>query len=510
MDLKEKFNILVNKMNIGYYDEVIFEANYLIKKFPKQEALYNLLALTYQAKGEHDKSIELLSDALKRSKNNTNFLNNIGLGYYKKKDYIKALNYFNEVLKIKPRFINAINNLAGVYIEINNTIESEKLYLKALEINNNVLETNYNYASLLQSIGEYEKAEKYFHKALNINKNFTMADKSLAMLKKYKKEDEHITSMEEKINNQKLHKSNIKDLAFALGKIYEDIGEYEKSFKHIKKANNLKKELTKFEINNEIRFFEKIKEFHEKTKNKKLSSSKVEKKIIFILGMPRTGTSLVEQIISSHSKVYGAGELPLLNQYFRDYIKNFNEQSIEKDLLKFKKNYVSIIEKMTKSEIITDKAPLNFRWIGLIKLIFPNAIIIHCKRNPLENSWSIYKNDFDGGMPFSNDIKDLANYYYIYQDLMIFWKSYFNKDIYDLNYEDLINNPDSKIKEIINFCDLEWQDNCLAYYNNKRSIKTVSFSQARKPIYKNSLRGSTKFKDYIKDLEDALSSSKVR
>ena len=511
MDLKEKFNILVNKMNTGHYDEVIFETNYLIKKFPKQEALYNLLALTYQAKGEHDKSIDLLSDALKRSKNNINFYNNIGLGYFKKKDYIKEKNYFNKVLKINPKFINAINNLAGVYSEINNTIESEKLYLKALDINDNVLETNYNYASLLQSKGEYEKAEKYFLKTLKINKNFTIADKSLAMLKKYKKNDKHTSSMEEKINNQKLHKSNIKDLAFALGKIYEDIGEYEKSYKYIKKANNLKKELTKFEINKEINFFKEIKEFYEKIKIKKLSTNKNEKKLIFILGMPRTGTSLVEQIISSHNKVYGAGELPLLDQYFRNYINNFEEkQSMEEDLLKFKENYFSIIEKMTRSNVITDKAPLNFRWIGLIKLIFPNAVIIHCKRNPLENSWSIYKNDFDGGMPFSNDIKDLANYYYIYQDLMIFWKNYFNKDIYDLNYEDLINNPDNKIKEIINFCGLEWQKDCLEYYNNKRSIKTVSFSQARKPIYKNSLKGSTKFKNYIQDLESALSSSKVR
>ena len=227
--------------------------------------------------------------------------------------------------------------------------------------------------------------------------------------------------------------------------------------------------------------------------------------------MPRTGTSLVEQIISSHNEVYGAGELPLLEQYFRNYINNFNEKrNMLEDLSKFKENYLSIVKKMTKSGVITDKAPLNFRWIGLIKLIFTNSIIIHCKRNPLENSWSIYKNDFDGGMPFSNDMEDLANYYYLYQDLMIFWKNYFDKDIYDLNYEDLINNPNSKIKEIVNFCGLEWQEKCLRYYANKRSIKTVSFSQARKPIYKNSLKGSAKFKNYIKDLVDALSSSKVR
>ena len=219
----------------------------------------------------------------------------------------------------------------------------------------------------------------------------------------------------------------------------------------------------------------------------------------------------MEQIISSHDKVYGSGELPFLDQYFRRYLENFEEQqNVEEDLAKFKENYLTIIEKMTSSDVVTDKAPLNFRWIGLIKLIFPNAIIIHCKRDPLENSWSIYKNDFEGGMLFSNNAQDIASYYNIYLNLMSYWKSSFNKDIYDLNYEDLINNPESKIREIITFCGLDWQDACLEYYKNKKSIKTVSFSQARKPIYKDSLEGTAKFKNYIQDLENALSSSKVR
>ena len=283
MNLEEKFNILVNKMNFGHYDEVIFEANYLIRKFPKQEALYNLLALTYQAKGEYDKSIDLLNDALKRSKNNTNFLNNIGLGYYKKKDYIKAESYFNKVLQLNPRFINTINNLAGLYNEINNTNESEKLYLKALGINDNVLETNYNYASFLQTLGRYNEAEKYYRKTLDINKDFTRADKSLAMLKKYKKSDKYISSLEEKIKNKNLHRSSIKDLSFALGKIYEDIGEYKKSFEHIKMANDIKKQLTKFDINNEIKFFKKIKNFHEKAKIKNLQITENKKMQSFFI-----------------------------------------------------------------------------------------------------------------------------------------------------------------------------------------------------------------------------------
>ena len=510
MNLEEKFNILVNKMKTGHYEEVIFETNYLIKKFPKQEALYNLLALTYQAKGEYDKSIDLLSDALKRSKDNTNFLNNIGLGYYKKKDYIKAEDYFNRVLKINPRFINTINNLAGLYDEINNSEECEKLYLKALSINENVLETNFNYACFLKNSGKYEDAEKYFHKTLNINKNFTKADKNLSTLKKYNKNDEYITLLEEKIKNKNLHKLEIKELAFALGKIYEDTGEYEKSYKQIKRANEIKKEFTKFNIENEIKFFEKIKEFQKKLKINKFLENTNKKKMIFVLGMPRTGTSLVEQILSSHDKVYGAGELPLLDTYLKNIINNYNEiPNLEEMLIKYRESYLDIIKKMTKLDVITDKAPLNFRWIGLIKIMFPNSVIIHCKRNALENSWSIYKNDFSG-MLFSNDINDLAKYYKIYQNLMVFWKSYFEQEIYDLDYEDLINNSEDKIKEIINLCGLEWQDKCLEFYNNKRLIKTVSFNQARQPIYKNSLKGTAKFKNYIQDLEKALSSSKVR
>ena len=278
MNLEEKFNILVNKMNLGLYDEVILETNHLIKKFPKQEALYNLLALTYQAKGEYDKSITLLTDALKRSNKNTNFLNNLGLAYLKKKEYLIAENYFNEVLKLNPRFINTINNLATLYTEINNISDSEKLFLKALSINENVLETNFNYATFLQSLGRYKQAEKYYRKTLKINQNFTKADKSLAMLKKYKKNDEHIHLLEEKIKNRNLHKSDTKELAFALGKIYEDVGEFEKSFLYIKKGNELKKELTKFNINNEIELFKRIKEFHKKSKDLKFITNDHKKK----------------------------------------------------------------------------------------------------------------------------------------------------------------------------------------------------------------------------------------
>ena len=505
MDLQQKLKILINKLNSGNFDDVIFEATYLNKKHPEQEVFYNLLSLSYQAKGEYKKSIILLENALKKSKNNINFLNNLALSYYKKKDYIKAEELFLKILEINPKYINAINNLGSLYQDINKFQKSEEFFRKAIEINSEVIQTNYNFAVLLQSVGKFEEAKKFFKKTLKLNENFTRSDLGLVMLEKYSKDNKHIEDMEKKIKNKNLHKSNIKDLCFALGKAYEDISDYERSFFYINKANKLKKNITNYNINKDKTLFEKIKNFYKSKKFNKTFFIKNKKKIIFILGMPRTGTSLVEQIISNHTEVYGGGEISLLSDYFQKFFNNEkNEKQIDKIFNEYKNDYINILEKMNSSEIITDKAPLNFRWIGLIKLIFPNSIIIHCTRDPLENSWSIYKNEFEGGMFFSNDFEDIAGFYKLYENLMIFWKQKFKNEIFDLKYEELINDPKKKIKELIKFCKLEWQESCLKFYKNKKSIKTVSFTQARKPIYKDSLKGSNNFKKYLVNLERAL------
>ena len=153
---------------------------------------------------------------------------------------------------------------------------------------------------------------------------------------------------------------------------------------------------------------------------------------------------------------------------------------------------------------MTDKAPLNFRWIGFIKNIFPNAKIIHCNRDPKNNCFSIFKNLFEGGLNFSYNQNDLVKYYKSYLNLMEFWKSKYSDSIFDIKYENLISNSEEEIKKIIKFCNLEWEDNCLSFHNNKTPIKTMSTAQARKPIYKSSIKGFDKFKDYFSILDKNL------
>jgi len=514
MDLKKlenKIKIISNKFRIGKFNEVIQDSILLIKKFSNQPILYNILSLAYQQEGEYDKSIDLLTDALKKSPKNISFLNNLGLSYYNKKNLPEAEYYFKRALEINPNYVNALNNLGNLKNNLDLVDEAMSFYKKSIKLNDNIMETHFNLASLYQNSGDFEKSLYHFKKTIKINPKFTKADLSIAMLTKYQSKNEHFLNMQNKLTNEKLNDREKLELYFALGKAYDDLKDYKNSFFNIDCANSLKKKITKYNIENDIKLFNNIKNFFSKISLNQLNPNK--KKIIFILGMPRSGTSLVEQIISNHKNVYGGGEIYILAQAFFEKLKN-NNQLIENNkisknfydgLIDIQKEYIEKISVIDNSQkVFTDKAPLNFRWIGFILSLFPNSKIIHCKRNKLDNCWSLYKNNFDAGLNFSNSLEDIGFFHNLYEDLMLFWNNKFKDKIYNLSYEDLINNSDTQIKLLIKFCGLDWDRNCLEFHKNTKTIKTVSFAQARKPIYKSSVNSSNKYLEYLNKLKSVL------
>ena len=220
--------------------------------------------------------------------------------------------------------------------------------------------------------------------------------------------------------------------------------------------------------------------------------------------MPRSGTSLIEQILSSHSSVYGAGEL----QYFPDAIKTeflMKNKPIDDKITQakvadiFNKN-VSTFN--SKEKYLTDKNPLNFLWIGFIKLMFPNSKVIHIKRDIKDNYFSLFKNTFDGNMNWCYNKSDLLKYCQKYKEITDFWNEILPDFVLNIQYEDLISNTKKEVNKILEFCNLPWEDNCLEFYKTKRAIKTVSSAQARKPIYKSSIQS---YKNYEKFLKEYLS-----
>ena len=272
--------------------------------------------------------------------------------------------------------------------------------------------------------------------------------------------------------------------------------------------NISKRKHSKYSIDNDKILFQKIKDFFTNANFDKLNIIPSNKKIIFILGMPRSGTTLVEQIISSHKDVFGAGELNYLSKLiYKDVFneKNFNflPGNIVPDnfnLNRIAGNYSKYLDYFNfKQDFITDKALLNFQWIGFIKILFPNAKIINCIRNPEENCLSIYKNLFDSEGAWCYDKKELTKFYDLYLDLMNFWNNKYSSTIHTIKYEELVHSPDKEIKKLINNLDIKWDENCLKFYENKNAIKTLSVNQARKKIYSSSLSLYKMYKPFLKE-----------
>ena len=225
--------------------------------------------------------------------------------------------------------------------------------------------------------------------------------------------------------------------------------------------------------------------------------------------MPRSGTTLVEQIISSHNQVKATGENNFLsNQINKNYIENFtlSEEKIFKDIYS-KDNSIednffkSLDDQMYNSQIFTDKTVQNFLWIGFINFFFSDSKIIIMDRNPKDICLSIYKINFKNGfMNFAYDQKDIANFYSLYSELINFWKESFPDKFYIMNYERLVDSPEIEIKKLINYCDLKWNPNCLEHYKNKSPIKTASINQARKPIYRSSKNSSDNYSNHLNEM----------
>jgi hypothetical protein len=234
---------------------------------------------------------------------------------------------------------------------------------------------------------------------------------------------------------------------------------------------------------------------------------------VFIVGMPRSGTTLIEQILSSHSEVCGAGELAYLGEIAEQAIPDkkdirypecINHLSAEK-LTQLSENYLA---KLTThgdgSKHISDKMPHNFMYVGLIQKLFPNCKIIHCLRNPLDVCLSIYFHNFNQNHPYTDQLSNLGHYYNQYRRLMKFWKSQYDDLIIEVSYEELLTDAESNVIKILKHVGLEWQDSCLKYYENKRTVSTPSYSQVNQPLYTASMERWRNYAAHIDELKAAI------
>ena len=300
------------------------------------------------------------------------------------------------------------------------------------------------------------------------------------------------------------------DIYYSLSKGYFDIGEKTEGFKNLEKGKKIKKKLSRFSIKREKKQFENLKNYfdtHNLIKVKNLI--KINKIPIFILGMPRSGTTLIEQILSAHTKIFGAGELTYLPKIIdKLYLKDkmiFNDTITE-----IRSLYSRAISNLSDRPIIIDKLPLNFKWIGFIIKSFPESKIIHLNRNPMAVCWSNYKINFrDSGMEFTLSQEDLAEYYILYHELMNYWKSLFDKKIININYENFVKDYEKNTRDIINNLDLKWEDGIKSYKNIDKPVTTASLHQVRGKILKNTSDQWKQYQENLSKVQTLLKSKNI-
>lgn len=426
---------------------------------------------------------------------------------------------WKKALAIDPEFIEARMNLADSSQQAGNIEQAKRHYERIISDHADFIAAKYLLANLLKSQGEFERASDYYLQIMRRQPDYTQAHFSYSGIHKYKQAtDPHIGVMRELYQQNNLKTENRVYLAFALAKAFEDIGKYPQSFKYLEAGNKLRHQEFNYQVDGDKALIESIiRVFSQEAISKLQINPEGSNKPIFIVGMPRSGTSLVEKILSRHTNVHAAGELDyifslgtgLFLKESRHFLFNSLDTYSKSTFETFGKTYLSKIDLLDpQARRLTDKMPFNMMMIGLIKIAIPNARIIHCVRDSKDNCLSIYKQNFTtGNYRFAYDLKSLGQFHKLYQMLMKHWHSVMPGEIYDLNYESLTHHPESEIRKLLAACDLEWQEQCLNFEKGAGTVKTASFYQVRQPMYTSSVKLWEQYRDQLQPLLDELGES---
>ncbi|NOX72694.1 MAG: tetratricopeptide repeat protein, partial [Alphaproteobacteria bacterium] len=473
------------------------------------------LARILAASGKTELAFKHISAALELTPDNAKCLDISGALLFElgrldeaRRQLAKALEINPE---INPELAQAWYNL-GVIDQITNQTDAAcQNFERAIKFAPNFVKAISNLGVLQSTKGEISRARVLYKQALEIDPYAGDIHYNLAEASKYTKGDAHLVQLKTLLSDPDLPPDQIAAVKFALGKALIDISEPDLAFRHISAANQMYKRAHPYNIETDRRVFAAIKSAA--IDYAPIVGTQSPRQIpIFIVGMPRSGTSLVEQILASHSDVFGAGELNALRQSLAPVLIPGDTPTMACNSAQgLRQDYLADISTLhVQQKFISDKMPLNFRWVGFALAAMPEARILHIKRDPVATCWSIFQRRFaitGAGNAYAYSLKDVAEYYKLYQSLMQFWTDRHPNLILDISYESLTENQAVETKRMLDYCGLAWQAQCLDFHKNTRDVKTASSLQVRQKMYRDSSKAWRVFEPHLKPLIDILNAS---
>jgi tetratricopeptide (TPR) repeat protein len=484
---------------------------------PNNPDFLDNLALALKDLGRHEEAAETMRRALVIDAARDAFHTHYAAMLIELEKFDEAESALRSALAINPSNHDATNQMGRVAFERGDLEASLSHYRQALSLKPDLADAYNNMGNTLKELGRLQEAREAFLEAVRLDPSITGTYVNLADSKTFAAGDPHIATMEAlAAKTDGLSTTDRIQLGFALGKAYADLKDHHRSFAHLHEANALKRAMVSYDEKGALGFFDRIEAvFTPASIRDKAGLGENSSRPIFVIGMPRSGTTLVEQILASHPTVHGAGELATFDKVvqsvhgsnnaklpFPEFVRATNGSALRQ----IGSRYLAELKQIAPdSERVTDKMPSNYYYAGLIHLALPSAKIIHCVRDPVDTCVSCFSKLFSGAQVHTYDLAELGRYYRRYERLMAHWRRVLPKGrILDVRYEDVVADLERQARRILAYCALPWDDRCLAFHQTKRPVRTASATQVRRPIYNTAVGRWRGYADDLGPLLEAL------
>lgn len=491
-------------------DEAVSACLALSRSNPESNDALLLLGKARQMQGRFEDMLQLVEAALAREPANVGLQLQYASACRFCGHHDRAVVQLEAVEQAAQNDAALLQDVAQLYVLARKYDAAHRCYCRAVDLDRKNPQFLSNLAASFVAVGKLQLAEETYSRVINLSRDNFGAWHNRSTLRKQTEDSNHVRELEKALSKLSSTDQGTTQLCYALAKEHEDLGEDERSFSYLKRGADSRRRQLRYDVESEVSVMTRIAEIFDASYSENVKIAPERRGPIFVLGLPRSGSTLVERIISSHSQVVSMGEIPdfalALTRLGRSSDRRQSlEASVDIDPDELGRSYIRSVKTYgADAPYFVDKTPVNFLYIGLIAKALPGASIIHVRRHPVDACLSMYRALFGTGYPFSYDLDDLARYYIAYDALMRHWQTIFPEVILDVSYEDIVETQDVLSRRVIAHCGLDWEQSCLEFESNSAPVATASAAQVRKPIYRDALARWRRFENQLTPLIESL------
>jgi tetratricopeptide (TPR) repeat protein len=500
----------------GRLDEAEKLCRQVLQKNPLHVDALRMLGLIAAAAGDLDEAENLLRQALSEAPDHVPAMFELGRVLKEMDRPEDAIEVYTQLLEQQPDNPKAHYRMAGALAPAALTREAAQAYRRCLELAPKHSGAWLGLGHMLKTLGEQEEGIAAYHRCLELEPDFGEAYYSLANLKTYRFDDAEIEEMQQRVANEEVKESSAVNFLFALAKAHEDRGDYQQAWHYYEQGNARQRMLVSYDpVQTETTNDELLAFFNTDFFSTTAGMGNPDPAPIFVLGLPRSGSTLVEQIVASHSQVEGTSELPYIGRLSKSLNRNradgmnYPQVLSELEARHFDRLGQEYLEMAARHRVegtprFIDKMPNNFPSVGFIHSILPNAKIIDARRHPLDACVGNLRQLYAKGQTFSYDQCDIGEYYLQYRRMMDHWDQVLPGRVLRVQYEDTVTDLESQVRRILDYLELPWEDACLNYHDTDRAVRTASSEQVRQPIYTSGVGFWKNYEPYLEELQEIL------